>query len=824
MYSIKAVNRTGEEYYIYRDDLQDETLKLNSPKLDLTENSAGQLSFKMPPNNAGYDKIDRITTEFVVNRSGTEIWRGRIISIKEDFFKNKTVTCEGELAFLNDTTQPQELYEGISLESLLNTFLTNHNSKVDAKKRFYVGEFNYDTSKNTNEYEEVYTNYDTTFKAITEKILSVSAGYIYLTKNASGRYINHRAYVNRPYGNQVINFGKNLLDFTKNYDATQFATVVLPLGARLENRYGINMSGIDGVQAYTTVEDVNGGSPYVVNNTAVNNFGWIETVVNFDDIDDEEELLEAAKEYLNDIQYDTMTLEVSAVDLNYLNVDTEQLKLSDRVRVISKPHGLDRYFPITKISIPLDNPANTTFTMGEEGVPSLSTRTVRTSVNLENEIRIIPTQEEILNNAKTNSSNLISSFTTGYITITQRDNNSNELYITETPIPKDFNADNPAVNIDKYWRWNSKGLGYYNKNKTDLPQFAITMEGEIDANYITTGKLDAGVITAGILKNNQWDSGKNVFYLDLENGILKMNADTLSIGGSSAATQAFANSAASSAATNAINNLSGTSIYQKLANAGQGIYASGGNFYINAGYIMAGTLSLGGYNNQKGQLNIYDANGTLTHEMNNGGFISHGYNFNKSYYYDVKYGKIGSLNEQYKSNDGRIIYASNIYSNFIGYYLTSDINPFAYIGIRGSSSNTTKYQQLDIYNMESGIDILSKNSLYLRSYNNIVIDPNTNGKLNDLSSIILGNFDSPEASDPKNNGSNYNHCIIKANGWFEGAIALCNNISIIGEQNSGKKAKQFNSNKIKVRHYYEDSQWQYVELDFWNGLCYSTFV
>ena len=629
MYSIKAINRTGEEYYIYRDNVEDKALKLNSPKLDLIENSAGTLNFKMMPNNIGYSLIDRLTTELIVYRKNEEIWRGRIISIKEDFFKNKTVTCEGELAYLNDTTQPQELYSGISFESLLSTYLNVHNEKVDNTKKFYKGSFEYDTSINTGEYEEIYTNYDATFKAISDTILSVSNGYIYLTRNNGQRFINHKPYSNRPYNTQVINFGKNLLDFTKNYDSTSFATVLLPLGARLENKYGINMSGIDGVQAYTTVEDVNNGSPYVKNDDAVNTYGWIEATVNFDDIDDEEELLETAQNYLSDVQYDTMTLEVSVVDLSYIDVDAEQLHLSDRVRVVSKPHGLDRYFPITKISIPLDNPAGTTFTMGAEGVPNLTTRTVQRTTNIEDQIKVIPTQEEILHNAKVESGNLISAFTRGYITITQRDNGSNELYITENPVPIDYNADNPASgvdNIQKYWRWNFNGLEFVNKAKNiaagdpeNKPEVAITMDGEVNANMITTGVLNAGIIQAGILKNANWGKGSDVFYLDLDNGILKMNATNLSIGGSSVATQAFANSAASSAATNAINNLSGTAIYQKLANAGQGIYASGGNFYINASYILAGnmaadriyggTLSLGGYNNASGVLSIKDSNG-----------------------------------------------------------------------------------------------------------------------------------------------------------------------------------------------------------------------
>ena len=57
---------------------------------------------------------------------------------------------------------------------------------------------------------------------------------------------------------------------------------------------------------------------------------------------DPEALLEKAKEYLADLQFDNLELELSALDLHYLDVNTEAVKLLDEIRVISRPHGLDR--------------------------------------------------------------------------------------------------------------------------------------------------------------------------------------------------------------------------------------------------------------------------------------------------------------------------------------------------------------------------------------------------------------------------------------------------------------------------------------------------
>lgn len=73
-----------------------------------------------------------------------------------------------------------------------------------------------------------------------------------------------------------------------------------------------------------------------------------------------------------------------------------------------------------------------------------------------------------------------------------------------------------AVNV---WRWNLNGLGHsstgYNGPFTDI---AITQDGQIVANYITSGTLTANIIRAGLLRSviNQdtyWDLDTGVFHL-----------------------------------------------------------------------------------------------------------------------------------------------------------------------------------------------------------------------------------------------------------------------------------------------------------------------
>lgn len=80
--------------------------------------------------------------------------------------------------------------------------------------------------------------------------------------------------------------------------------------------------------------------------------------------------------------------------------------------------------------------------------------------------------------------------------------------------------DQPTINdAVKIWRWNKEGLGY-SKNGYNGPYgLAITADGEIVADYITTGILTANLIKAGVLSDK---AGLN--FWNLETGEFSLRA------------------------------------------------------------------------------------------------------------------------------------------------------------------------------------------------------------------------------------------------------------------------------------------------------------
>lgn len=516
MYSVYA-KKGNQTVCIYNDKYRAADNLALSPKLDLVESAAGSFKIKLPPANVGYEFIDRLTTEIIVYRNDVEIWSGRVISEDTDFWKNRSIECEGELAYLNDTIQPQAEYHDITPKNLLIAFLNVHNQNAPADKQFAIGAVTV-TDPNDSLYR--YTNFESTLEAINEKLVSRLGGYLYIRKENGVRYLDYLAEHPNTVS-QPIRFGVNMLDFSKSFDSSDFCTVLLPLGCRLEEDQ--RTLDIEALEEYLTVKSVNNNNPYVVNQTAYNSFGWIAKVVHWDNVTQPSILKSKAQNYLTEVQFDTMELEVQAVDLNYTDAEVEEIGISDQVKVISEPHGLDRYFPVTKLSIPLDNPADTAFTIGTSVKMGFTQRSNQANNSILERIDNLPTENQILDSARDNADKLINSFTNGYVTITKLNNGSEELFLSDY---KGTSREDIIAHSNRYWRWNLNGLGYYNKTSpkgnpsyetsdgTHTLRLAFTMDGAIVADYITAGSMLASRIRGGTLALGGSDQG------DYKNGSL----------------------------------------------------------------------------------------------------------------------------------------------------------------------------------------------------------------------------------------------------------------------------------------------------------------
>ncbi len=559
---------------------------LTSPKLHMGDNAAGSFEFEISPQHPLYNSLESMISEVVVYEDGDEIWSGRITEQKDDFFGMRTVYCEGELSYLCDTVQPQtELhYSGEdNVARWLAMLLSVHNSKAPADKRFELGI----CTVVEPDILYRYTNYETTLECIQDKLIDRLGGHLRIRKVNGVRKLDYLA--DYPgTADQTIRFGINLLEYSKTLTRADIATVCLPLGARLEER------DYDILDKYLDVKDVNNGSIYVENAEAVNTFGRIIRVVHWDDVSTASALLRKAQEWVNNAQYDDLKLEVNALDFHMVDSQVRTIKLLDRVNVISPPHGLNRWFPVTEINIPLDNPSGVVFTLGTSERIALTSRTKKMISSLEDEMEYMPSA--ILLEARKNATELITTGALGGHVVVLPD----EIYITDSP---------DITSADRMWRWNLNGLGYRKKKGEDFG-LAMTMDGKIVADYITTGLMSADRIRGGILRlgGGAYKDGKLYMYNSSSKEIGHWDKDGLVVKlGTISGTKI-------TGSTITGNTISGGTI--------SGTTISGGTITgtkINGGTITGTTINVGGKNNKNGELLVRNDSGTVVGKWNKDG-------------------------------------------------------------------------------------------------------------------------------------------------------------------------------------------------------------
>lgn len=458
----------------YNDSATTELGSLIDPKLQLVNNAAGNFTCIVPTANVAYNSINKIISTIVVKREGTWLWEGRVLTDQTDFYGRKTINCEGALAYLNDTILLPKKYTVSSVYNLLSQLLSVHNSKVPNSRKIYIGSVTVSPSDFPSSFQ---TNYENVLTFIKENLVDLYGGYLRVRKDGSTLKLDY--YKDCPKtASQEVDFGTNLVEFTKAFDFTKICTVVIPRGKQLSDQ-----ENEDGSPKYLTIESVNGNSPYLVNTTTLNTYGRVEKVVEFNDVEDANLLLRLGRAYLSNYQFENMVLTVKAIDLHILNSSIGAFDMLDSVRCKSIPHGLDKYMPITSMDIPLNSPENLQYTFGIEENTSISNTVSSISSGTKSELDKTPTRDSVLEEALSNAQSILTQATTGYVNIVQESTYSEALIVSNN---KDWHQ------ASQYWKFNMNGLGYFKNGK--LSGIAITMDGKIVADFITTGTLNANLV------------------------------------------------------------------------------------------------------------------------------------------------------------------------------------------------------------------------------------------------------------------------------------------------------------------------------------------
>lgn len=501
MYTIKAYV-DGKEYTIH--DARVKVLTVGgNPYFEIGDNINGSATFKVFPTHPYYDKVKKLTTDIVIYRDDESEFYGRVLYDDEDFSGTKKVFVEGELAFLCDSIQRPKVYHNISVKAYVQDLIDIHNAQVEERKQFVVGRV---TVKDSNDSLYRYSNYEDTRTAFKEKLTSRLGGHLVIRHEDGLRILDYLADEDYYTKNtQGIRFGKNLLDFSKNMDASDLATCIIPLGAKLdEEDQDPALEAISDQRL--TIASVNGGVDYVTDDNAVREYGKIYKTVTWDDVTVPENLKKKAEEYLKSVQFEKMVLELKAIDLNLTDESFQRFEVGNMIQCVSTPNGLDREFPLTKKKVYITSFKNNTVTLGDEtSAKSYTSSNRQSTAEIEETIKSLPSKTEILQEALRSAQDLINKqVASGYAVHVP-----NEFIVAD-----DVDYKNKAKNL---WRWGLGGFAHYSQGYAGpIDGVALTMDGKINGemllvNSVKTEALDAGYRTSVETKISKSETAANEY-------------------------------------------------------------------------------------------------------------------------------------------------------------------------------------------------------------------------------------------------------------------------------------------------------------------------
>jgi len=316
----------------------------------------------------------------------------------------------------------------------------------------------------------------------------------------------------------IIAYGKNL----KSVNVTE----------SLENSYTHIFPYALKDEVLTTITS---GKIAVANNSGIDERVLIKDFSSFFSNDEEitpETLLSKTNEWLklNDINSPEINMSVSFVHLwqspEYAHLSAlEKVSLCDYVTVWHKELGVNIKAQVTKTIYNVLSEQYEKIEIGS-AKPNFADTINQTTRKLNEAMKLIKKSDtsaitKAYLEAIDKATKAITGASGGHVVLNPSENPQELLVMNSSSIESST----------KIWRWNLGGLGYSKNGYNGPYSTAITMDGAINADFITAGTLNANIIKAGILKSV--DGGS---FFNLETGLLQtnnaiINGGSINIGG-----------------------------------------------------------------------------------------------------------------------------------------------------------------------------------------------------------------------------------------------------------------------------------------------------
>lgn len=399
---------------------------ISKPIVKQNEDSADNFQFSMDCNSYYYDALLPLKTIMRVEYDGVIIFMGRVLSITTStVFNTKSVTCEGVLAYFNDT-----YYEGkqekhrskMTVEDYYEKILKNHNNQVP-EKQIKKGTIGVTLPTDKEKYEP---NSWSKSLSLLNNLTNSYGGHFCIRYSGKTPYLDWYKYYSRdrgkeagqisgsdaiidnssstPYntsevmtedgiisGRPSVVIGRNILDISSEQNVNDMFTRIIPIGGSKANgntiyidnyKYkdkngaekthsGKALKVTELMDIYSTTQLTDEFHDYKDYRDAESLFGIIYRTVDFSDATSKSKLWNLARKWVKECYFGLVSsFTVKAIDMHIRDNSYPQILIGECVDVTYKINQNGEETWVTKklicksIQYDLFNPENNSYTFG----------------------------------------------------------------------------------------------------------------------------------------------------------------------------------------------------------------------------------------------------------------------------------------------------------------------------------------------------------------------------------------------------------------------------------------------------------------------------
>lgn len=499
------------DYLLYDPILTD--YKLIEPKWETELSKVGSFTFTIPVSHPNFEFLELMKPLVRIYRDGVLKFKGRIYKMTNDFYGNRECKCEDCMGFLNDSLIAPFSFHGTTGE-LFEQTINWHNERVSAEQQIQIGNVIGEDEIEISRWQE---SYRTALDSFDSKVLQKYGGYLKLRYGPNEEPILDFLKEITDVCQQHITYGKNLANHIIDENAQDFATAVVPLGAKHNE---VDPESHD--ETRFTIEEANGGKDYLINEDLANVYGIIyqkpsKTIHPF--VSNPETLLRHGRQDLINAVVYKKTVEVTMVDLGFIE-DVNSPETGQNLIIDSVPHGGSISYLLRSMSVDLSNPAMTMITLGDERESFLA-KTQKTIQDVNDRVTTIENtyRTEALNIVQTSIENntsieqraeaVVIAALQNYVASTTYETQMADLRTALTVAQGNITASNTLITevqsdtssrfteIETYLRFDENGitLGKNDSTSTSIP---IKLRLQNDVLYFFSGSDDTSDVSTAL--------------------------------------------------------------------------------------------------------------------------------------------------------------------------------------------------------------------------------------------------------------------------------------------------------------------------------------